>query len=76
MYNGSIQIALETRTTPISAGEAVDVLSYREEVPFAMDSVSITFKSTMTLSDTVTRNVVTQHVILGRLFIGNLGAKS
>ena len=31
-------MALETRTTPISAGEAVDGVSYREEVPFAMDS--------------------------------------
>ncbi|PQJ65715.1 hypothetical protein BTO01_10310 [Vibrio jasicida] len=32
------KLALETRTTPISAGEAVDGYSYREEVPFAMDS--------------------------------------
>ena len=32
------KLALETRTTPISAGEAVDGVSYREEVPFAMDS--------------------------------------
>ncbi|NOI72245.1 DUF3466 family protein [Vibrio owensii] len=32
------KLALETRSTPISAGEAVDGVSYREEVPFAMDS--------------------------------------
>lgn len=32
------KLAMETRTTPISAGEAVDGVSYREEVPFAMDS--------------------------------------
>ncbi|WP_039989192.1 DUF3466 family protein [Vibrio owensii] len=32
------KLAFETRSTPISAGEAVDGVSYREEVPFAMDS--------------------------------------
>ncbi|GAK20178.1 LOW QUALITY PROTEIN: hypothetical protein JCM19052_656 [Vibrio sp. JCM 19052] len=32
------KLAMETRTTPISAGEMVDGVSYREEVPFAMDS--------------------------------------
>lgn len=32
------KLAMETRTTAISAGEAVDGVSYREEVPFAMDS--------------------------------------
>ncbi|MGR5109106.1 DUF3466 family protein [Vibrio jasicida] len=32
------KLALETRTTPLSASEAVDGVSYREEVPFAMDS--------------------------------------
>ncbi|WP_045493664.1 DUF3466 family protein [Vibrio hyugaensis] len=32
------KLAIETRTTPLSASEAVDGVSYREEVPFAMDS--------------------------------------
>ncbi|YCO05163.1 DUF3466 family protein [Vibrio sp. VNB-15] len=35
---GLFKLAIETRTTPLSAGEAVDGVSYREEVPFAMDS--------------------------------------
>ncbi|WHP64252.1 DUF3466 family protein [Vibrio harveyi] len=32
------KLALETRVTPISTGQEVDGVSYREEVPFAMDS--------------------------------------
>ncbi|PFG56170.1 putative secreted protein [Vibrio sp. ES.051] len=32
------KLALETRTTPISATQAVDGNSYREEIPFAMDA--------------------------------------
>ncbi len=32
------KLAIETRTTPLSAGQAVDGVSYREEVPFAMDA--------------------------------------
>jgi hypothetical protein len=34
----TFKLAIETRTTPLSAGQAVDGISYREEVPFAMDS--------------------------------------
>ncbi|MGR5131810.1 DUF3466 family protein [Vibrio alfacsensis] len=33
----SFKLALETRTTPMSASQAVDGVSYREEVPFASD---------------------------------------
>ncbi|MBM4846144.1 DUF3466 family protein [Vibrio parahaemolyticus] len=32
------KLALETRVTPISTGQEVDGVSYREEVPFALDS--------------------------------------
>ncbi|OUJ30927.1 hypothetical protein BTR13_12635 [Vibrio parahaemolyticus] len=32
------KLALETRVTPISTGQEVDGISYREEVPFALDS--------------------------------------
>ncbi|MFH4856449.1 DUF3466 family protein [Vibrio diabolicus] len=32
------KLAMETRTTPISATQAVDGNSYREEIPFAMDA--------------------------------------
>ncbi len=32
------KLAVETRTTPLSSGQAVDGVSYREEVPFAMDN--------------------------------------
>ncbi|MCF7482953.1 DUF3466 family protein [Vibrio sp. J1-1] len=32
------KLAVETRTTPLSAGQAVDGISYREEVPFGVDS--------------------------------------
>ncbi len=32
------KLAVESRTTPLSASQAVDGTSYREEVPFAMDS--------------------------------------
>ncbi|WP_321280683.1 DUF3466 family protein [uncultured Vibrio sp.] len=32
------KLAVESRTTPLSAGQAVDGISYREEVPFGMDS--------------------------------------
>ncbi|MDV6251096.1 DUF3466 family protein [Vibrio sp. EA2] len=32
------KLAVETRTTPLSAGQAIDGISYREEVPFGMDS--------------------------------------
>ncbi len=32
------KLAVETRTTAISSGQAVDGVSYREEVPFAMDA--------------------------------------
>ncbi|WP_447470184.1 DUF3466 family protein [Vibrio harveyi] len=32
------KLALETRVTPVSTGQEVDGVSYREEVPFAMDS--------------------------------------
>lgn len=34
----TFKLAVESRTTPLSAGQAVDGISYREEVPFAMDS--------------------------------------
>ncbi|MDF4800870.1 hypothetical protein P3586_07975, partial [Vibrio parahaemolyticus] len=32
------KLAIETRTTPISASQEVDGNSYREEIPFAMDA--------------------------------------
>ncbi|CAE6900306.1 DUF3466 family protein [Vibrio alginolyticus] len=32
------KLAVETRTTPLSSGQAVDGISYREELPFAMDA--------------------------------------
>ncbi|MGR2666124.1 DUF3466 family protein [Vibrio campbellii] len=45
------KLAIETRAEPISVGQAVDGVSYREEVPFAMDSSFYTVDNTSDAGD-------------------------
>ncbi|WP_045411140.1 DUF3466 family protein [Vibrio owensii] len=47
----TFKLALETRTSPISAGQAVDGVSYREEVPFASDARFYTVENTSDAGD-------------------------